>query len=239
MRIRNLKRQFRLVISERSRIARELHDTLLQGLSGVTMQLQALWTRLPSTSHERDVLGDIIKDAGTCLSDARHSLWGLRAPRGTEVGLAENLARHARQVVSGTSIRLVIETQALPFQPSPDTGYQLLRIAKEAIANAIRHAEPKTIEVRLEHKKPNLIELTIRDDGKGFDANEPHSRLGHYGLIGMKERAEELGAKLTVTSARGAGTEVRVIAASGIKTKPSNDSRQAAERMDSLENQKA
>lgn len=239
VRIRNLKRQFRLVISERGRIARELHDTLLQGLSGVTMQLQALWTRLPSTSHEREVLGDIIKDAGTCLTDARHSLWGLRAPRGSEAGLAENLARHARQAVSGTSIKLVAETKPLPFRPSPDTEYQLLRIAKEAIANSIRHAEPKTIEVHLECKKPNLLELTVRDDGKGFDANEPHSQLGHYGLIGMKERAEELGAKLTVISTPGAGTEVRVIAASGVKTKPVGDSRQSAERMESLEKQKA
>src|SRR6185312_11258430 len=117
--------------------------------------------------------------------------------------------------------------------------YQLLRIAKEAIANSVRHAEPKTIEVRLECKEPNLVELTIRDDGKGFDANEPHSRLGHYGLIGMKERAEELGAKLAVTSIPGTGTEVRVIAASGIKTKPSNDSRQTAERLESLQKQKA
>ncbi|HEX6546281.1 MAG TPA: triple tyrosine motif-containing protein, partial [Bryobacteraceae bacterium] len=239
IRIRDLKRQFRLVISERSRIARELHDTLLQGLSGVTMQLQALWTRLPPSSHEREVLGDIIKDAGTCLSDARHSLWGLRTPRESQVGLAENLARHARQAVSGTSIRLAMETPPLPFRPSPDTEYQLLRIAKEAIANSIRHAEPKTIEVRLECRKPNVIELAVRDDGKGFDVNEPHSQLGHYGLVGMEERAEELGAKLTVTSAPGAGTEVRVVAESVVKMKSSNDSRQSAERMESLEKQKA
>jgi signal transduction histidine kinase len=238
IRIRNLKRQFRLVISERSRIARELHDTLLQGLSGVTMQLQALWTRLPSSSHEREVLGDIIKDAGTCLSDARHSLWGLRTPRGNEAGLAENLARHARQAVSGTSIKLIVEAQPALLRFSPDTEYQLLRIAKEAIANAVRHAEPKTIEVRLECR-PNAIELVIRDDGKGFDVNQRHSQLGHYGLIGMKERAEELGAKLMVTSTLGLGTEVRVISASHIKSKPVEDSRVSADRVESLEKQKA
>ncbi len=76
-RIRRLRETFELVLSERNRIARELHDTLLQGLSGITMQLQALWTKLPP-SHERQTLAEIIADAGKCSKEARRSLWGLR-----------------------------------------------------------------------------------------------------------------------------------------------------------------
>ena len=223
VRIGSLKRQFRLVISERSRIARELHDTLLQGLSGVTMQLQALWTRLPS-SRERDVLSDIIQDAGTCLSDARHSLWGLRSPLDDKHGLAENLGRHARQAVAGTAIRLVLQVQPPPCHLSPDTEYQLLRIAREALANSIRHGEPKTIEIRLECRKANTIELTIKDDGKGFDAEAQHARPGHYGLVGMRERADELGARLTVNSVRGLGTEVFVSVMGGTKARAEGES---------------
>jgi signal transduction histidine kinase len=238
LRIRNLKRQFRLVISERSRIARELHDTLLQGISGVTMQLQALWTRLPP-SHEKEVLRDIIKDAGTCLSDARHSLWGLRSPAGTqEHSLAENLARHARQAVSGTPIRLVLEIQPAPRQLSPDLEYQLLRIAKEAVANSILHAEPKTIEIRLAFMKDN-VELSIKDDGKGFDADTLRSQPGHYGLVGMRERANELGAKLVVTSMPGFGTEILVTAPVSTKSRPGAEAHDVSDEREALAKEKA
>lgn len=238
VRIRNLKRRFRLVISERSRIARELHDTLLQGISGVTMQLQALWTRLPS-SHEKEVLRDIIKDAGTCLSDARHSLWGLRSPVGLEEhDLAEDLARHARQAVSGTPIRPVLEIQPAPCQLSPDLEYQLLRIAKEALANSIRHAEPKTIEIRLAFIRDN-VELSVRDDGKGFNTDARRQQPGHYGLIGMQERADELNAKLVVTSMPGLGTEVLVTAPLGAKSRTGAVAHDTPEQRETMEKQKA
>ncbi len=238
VRIRNLKRRFRLVISERSRIARELHDTLLQGISGVTMQLQALWTQLPP-SQEKEVLQDIIKDAGTCLSDARHSLWGLRSQLGSEEqDLAENLARHARQAVSGTPIRLVLEIQPAPCQLSPDLEYQLLRIAKEALANSIRHGEPKTIEVRLAFIRDN-VELSIRDDGRGFDTDARRPQPGHYGLVGMRERANELDAKLVVTSVPGLGAEVLVTAPINTKSRAGAEGHETPDQRETMENQKA
>lgn len=212
VRIRSLKRQFRLVISERSRIARELHDTLLQGISGVTMQLQALWTRLPS-SREREVLGEVIQDAAACLTEARQSLWGLRSARDNEHGLAENLTRQARQAIAGTPIRLVLQMPPVPVQLPPELEYQLLRIAQEALTNATRHAEPKTIELRLSYKHETIVELTIRDDGRGFNVDAQLPRPGHYGLVGMRERAHEVGATLTVTSVTGFGTEIVVTAA--------------------------
>ncbi len=92
MRIRQLKHRFDLVLAERSRIARELHDTLLQGLSGITMQLQALWTRLPASAEKR-VLGEIIKDAGQCSTEARQSLWGLRVTGKEPLRFSERLAK--------------------------------------------------------------------------------------------------------------------------------------------------
>ncbi len=99
IRVRQLRDRFDLVLAERSRIARELHDTLLQGLSGITMQLQALWTRLPP-SRERQSLSEIIKDAGTCSAEARQSLWGLREIGTTSAGFSTKLAKLARQTVA-------------------------------------------------------------------------------------------------------------------------------------------
>ncbi len=209
LRIRRLQSQFNLVLTERTRIARELHDTLLQGLSGVTMQLQALWTRLP-ISEEKHVLQDIIKDAGTCLTEARHSLWDLRSPRSAENGLTEKLTQLARTAVMGKSIRLELQVARITDQLSPEVEYQLLRIAQEAITNSIRHGEPQTLEIRLEHNEKQKLQLTVRDDGKGFNTDVKQAQFGHYGLVGIQERADEIGAKLTIHSVRGFGTEVVV-----------------------------
>jgi signal transduction histidine kinase len=208
MRVRNLRRQFNLVLSERTRIARELHDTLLQGLSGVTMQLQALWTRFPS-SAERHTLQDIIKDAGNCLVEARRSLWGLRNTTSVDNGISEKLTRQAQQAIAGKPIKLVLQTTPTPPPLSPEVEYQLLRIVQEAMTNAIQHAQPKTIELRLQYVNDTL-ELMVRDDGVGFSTEAQHPEPGHYGLLGMQERAGEIGARLMITSVRNLGTDVTV-----------------------------
>lgn len=209
VRVRRLRKQFNLVLSERTRIARELHDTLLQGLSGVTMQLQALWRQFPP-SNERGTLQDIIADAGKCLTEARQSLWGLRNRTGADNGISDKLERQARQAVAGTSIKLLLDITSNSPVLSPEIEYQLLRIAQEAVSNAIRHAEPKTIEVRLQYVDAGL-ELLVRDDGIGFSTEAQHAELGHYGLIGMRERAGEIGAKLMIASVRNLGTDVKAI----------------------------
>jgi signal transduction histidine kinase/ligand-binding sensor domain-containing protein len=208
IRVRNLRRQFNLVLSERTRIARELHDTLLQGLSGVTMQLQALWTRFPASS-EKHTLQEIIKDAGNCLAEARQSLWGLRNRTGTDDGLADKLARQAQQAVAGTPVKLVLQLTPTLQPLPPEIEYQLLRIAQEAVSNAIRHGKPKTIEIRL-HRVDDTLELMVRDDGIGFSTEAKQAELGHYGLLGMQERAGEIGARLMITSVGGLGTDVTV-----------------------------
>jgi signal transduction histidine kinase/ligand-binding sensor domain-containing protein len=206
MRIRQLKGRFRLVLSERTRIARELHDTLLQGMSGVTMQLQALWMRLPG-SPERQVLSDIIKDAAKCQTEARHSLWGLRTPDSDKHGLGERIAQYAREAVKGAPVRLSLHLPSLSTQLSPDVEYQLFRIAREAISNTLRHAEAESITVRLE-SRDDTIELSVKDDGKGFEPHAPGANVEHFGVIGMRERASEIGAQLSILSAPGSGAEI-------------------------------
>jgi len=137
------------VLAERNRIARELHDTLLQGLSGITMQLQAVWTRLPG-SKEKQFLGEIIKDAARCSQEARESLWGLRVGRPGAPEFSETLSNVARRMLEGKPVALLLDVQPVSLKSTPGIEFQLLRIAQEAISNSIRHGEPKTLEVRLQ-----------------------------------------------------------------------------------------
>ncbi len=208
LRIRRLRQAFGLVLAERSRIARELHDTLLQGLSGITMQLQALWTRLPASAEKR-LLGEIIEDAGRCSREARESLWGLRASDPEPLNFAEKLSNLSRDAVSGKPISLLLEVEPVSIRVSPEVGFQLLRIAQEAISNVIRHAHATTLEIRL-HLYGEYLRLTIADDGVGFSTDLEHARFGHFGLLGMRERADEIGVELTMVSSPRQGTKVVV-----------------------------
>ena len=113
LRIQRLQTQFDLVLAERGRIARELHDTLLQGLAGVTMQLQALWKRLP-LSRDREFLAEIIEDAGRCSTEARQSLWGLRVIDASPLGFSASFAKIARRATAGTATSLVRHRPGFP-----------------------------------------------------------------------------------------------------------------------------
>jgi signal transduction histidine kinase/ligand-binding sensor domain-containing protein len=205
IRVYRLRKTFHAVLSERSRIARELHDTLLQGLSGITMQLQALWTRLPA-SREKAMLAEIIEDAGKASHEARRSLWGLRTFGSDSLILSDKLAELARETVAEQPVSLVLHLQPVSLRGLPEMEYQLLRMAAEALANACAHAQASTIEVRLTVIGQEL-RLSVTDDGIGFTPGSQQP-FGHFGLIGMHERADEIEAELTIQSAPGSGTAV-------------------------------
>lgn len=221
LRIRHLNQRFGLVLAERTRIARELHDTLLQGLSGVTMQLQALWTRLPP-SKERHALAEIIKDAGRCSTDARQSLWGLRRTGSIPVEFSKKLEALAQRAVEGKPVELTFRAEPVSLDSMPDTEYQLLRIAQEAISNALAHSGAHSLHVTFESRNGTL-RLAIRDDGAGF-TTETAAGLGHYGLVGMRERASEIGAAISIVSSNTTGTRVSVeLPLSGPRVSPGNE----------------
>jgi signal transduction histidine kinase/ligand-binding sensor domain-containing protein len=207
-RVHRLQKTFNLVLSERSRIARELHDTLLQGLSGITMQLQALWTCLPR-SKEKTILAEIIADAGKASQEARRSLWGLRTFGSDSLSFDEKLAKIARQALAEQQVFLRLHLQPVSLRGLPETEYQLLRMVGEALSNTSAHAQASSIEIRMNVTNREL-HISISDDGIGFstDVSQP---FGHFGLIGMRERADEINARLTVTSSPGSGTTVLII----------------------------
>lgn len=202
-RVRRLRRQFSLVTAERTRIARELHDTLLQGLSGVTMQLHALWLGMAPGSKERRMLGSIIEDAGVYSAEARQSLWGLRSADTDAQLFSDRLTDLAQSVVSRSELTLTLDVTPLSIEDRPEAEFQLLRIAREAISNVLKHAEASRLHITLSLHEDEL-RLVFKDDGKGFSSDSEYHTIGHFGLTGMKERAAEIGAVLQVeSSARG------------------------------------
>ncbi len=210
VRIRALKQHFQIILAERNRIARELHDTLIQGFSGVTMQLQALAARWPG-STEGKVLDEIVQDAGASLREARRSVAGLRNAGGAKSGLSSAIAQAARQITEAGDIRLRLELDEGPSNLGAEAEYNLLRIAQEAVTNSVKHSGAHTIEVALQ-SEPDAVRLLVKDDGSGLpDGNTDYSAPGHYGLTGMRERATQIGARLQLESVPGEGTTVRVV----------------------------
>jgi signal transduction histidine kinase/ligand-binding sensor domain-containing protein len=209
MRVHRLEEQMGLVVAERSRIARELHDTLIQGFSGLTLQLQALADRLRSPD-DRATLVEIIRDAGVYLQETRQSVSSLRSGPGPIRLLASAIADSARQITAQKSIRLKLKLGRNEHFIPAEVRYNLLRIAQEAITNSVRHSRARNIEVALGCSETSIW-LAVRDDGAGFDPSlAGEITHQHYGLLGMRERAAEVGGRLELSSTPGKGTTIRV-----------------------------
>lgn len=209
LRVQQMNERFLVVVGERNRIARELHDTLIQGFSGITMQMQAFAGRLRDAG-QRETLADIIKDAGTCLQETRRSVAGLRSGDAGISGLAAALAESARHITEPRDIRLKLKLDERPYEISPEVKYNLLRIAQEALTNAVKHAGARAIEIELS-RTANGVYLIIGDDGRGFPQDgSSRSEPLHYGIVGMRERASQIGAGFDLDSAPGKGTRIRV-----------------------------
>ena len=209
---RRIRERFGIILGERSRIARELHDTLIQGFSGVTMQLQALADRMHEPLQRME-LEEILKEAGACLRETRQSVAGLRGRASGSGNLASALNDVARELTQEKNVRLKLSLDSrTPDLPS-EVKYNLLRIAQEAVSNALKHAGARTISVKLESHKMDAgsqeVCLSIQDDGRGF-SRESNGAEGHYGLIGMKERATHVGAAFELLSGLGRGTKISV-----------------------------
>ena len=203
--IKRVHERYDLIVSERSRIARELHDTLIQGFSGITMGLQALSGRIQSP-REKATLQDIISDAATCLRETRQSVSGLRAMAGS--GLAAALDRAVRELTETKSVQTKLNLGSISRELPPETEYQVLRIVREAVNNAVKHSGADHIEVTLE-PRAGAVAITVKDDGSGFSRDDAASPdPGHYGIIGMKERASQIGARLDLVTQPGAGTAI-------------------------------
>jgi signal transduction histidine kinase len=200
------------VIEERNRLAREIHDTIAQGLTGIVLQLEAtsaLIQAKPERAGQR--LAKATELARSTLAEARRSVWNLRPAPLEELSLLEAIRAEARRLTEeGLEVRTHIDGESRELGPDIENG--LYRITQEALQNIRRHADARTVEIMLDWESDELS-LTIRDDGQGFD---PATFEGHradgggFGLLGMRERARLLHGTLDVQSAPGAGTCLRV-----------------------------
>jgi signal transduction histidine kinase/ligand-binding sensor domain-containing protein len=202
-------------VAERERIARELHDTLLQSVQGLILRVHAalrqLATRVPTGDSAIEMLERALRHADEVMAEGRDRVLGLRTPDAhlsdlthPLIGLGEELS-----AVHGTAFRAITEGSVREL--NPNVKDEIYRIAKEALLNAFRHAQAQTIEAQFIYSDADL-RVRIRDDGVGLDATVRESGLrpGHWGLKGMRERAEKIGAKLDIWSRAGAGTEMEL-----------------------------
>jgi two-component system NarL family sensor kinase len=191
---------------ERSRIAREIHDTLAQSLTAIALQLDgALESREKTAPRTKKHVRAALKVAREGIDEVRRSLLDLRSGALEGKPLREALLAAARQTTSETGIRVTVETSRASSL-APRAEFELYRIVQEALANARRHADARTIKISLRAARGDLI-AKVSDDGRGFDA-EAHST--GQGIEGMRERAALIGGALTVSSRAGRGTTIRV-----------------------------
>lgn len=192
------------VLEERTRMAREIHDTLAQAFTGIILHLEAADQAI---DHRPDAVRGRVAEARNLarasLAEARRSVWAFR-PQALEGGdLCAALHQLAQQSARQDDVRIEFTSAGVPSVMGHDVEDHLLRVAQEALTNALKHARAGTIAVELDYT-PTVVRLRVRDDGTGFA--RPQTR--GFGLIGMRERAQQIGGELTIASRTGTGTEV-------------------------------
>jgi NarL family two-component system sensor histidine kinase YdfH len=193
--------------AERQRMARELHDTLAQGLAGLVLQLEALEASLERDDPQKGlaIAGQAKDRARTTLAEARRAIDDLRVSQATP---AEAITREVERFQAATGIPCTLEMPARLVVSQP-VGEHLLRCIGEGLANVARHAQATQASVEI-NQDDSRLQVVIRDDGRGFDV-EGDVAGGHYGLLGLRERARLAGGELVVKSRPGGGTTLRMM----------------------------
>jgi signal transduction histidine kinase/ligand-binding sensor domain-containing protein len=213
LRVRQIEARIRMRaeerIEERERIARDLHDTLLQGLLSASLQLSVANSKVERDAPAKPLIERILQLLRQGIDEGRAAVRGLRRPENDVLERAFAQIPQDLRVDDNTQFRLVVE--GTPQTLRSDVSAEVYRIGREALANALRHAQASSVEIVLEYG-PDRLRVVIRDNGRGMDPHVLQSgRPGHWGMSGMRERAEKIGARLKVLSAPGAGTEIDLV----------------------------
>jgi signal transduction histidine kinase len=203
--------QSKAILAERTRLAQELHDTLEQSLTGIALQLDTtskLFLKNPDGANRHlDLARNLM---GQSQVEVRRSIWDLRCRALEQFDLASALKHTARELMDASSIKIEVIAKGSTARFPERVEDNLLRMAQEALTNVIKHASATEAVVELDCGGQQVA-LTINDNGKGFDPSErlnPYD--GHFGLLGMSERAKRLGGNLRVTSTSGCGTGIHI-----------------------------
>ncbi len=208
-RVRQIKAQFDAVLGERTRIAREIHDNLAQEMLGISVQLEVVARTMPPGSEvAQNHLNRVRMLVRHGIAEARRYVWDLRSQALDHGDLPTALSDTARRLTADAAVEAQVQVGGVFRKLPRPVEDNLLRIAQEAINNAVAHAQPERIWINLQFDIKR-VQLSVRDDGRGFDQATSTSN-GHFGLTGMRERAEQIGGTLSINSSVGNGTEVMV-----------------------------
>jgi signal transduction histidine kinase len=208
--VRAVRNRYAVVVAERTRVSREIHDTLLQSLGAVGLELEVVASQLTSShSSTSDALRRLRRQVGECIAETRQSIWDLRSPSLERRDLGEAVRALAGTVKPGQA-QVDVMVEGRPWSCPLEVQEELLRIGREAINNAVRHGCARSIQVNLEYRRGSL-RLRVSDDGSGFNPADVPTAGGHCGLLNMKERAARVGGRFTVTSHPGSGTVVEAV----------------------------
>ena len=198
-------------LAERNRLAAEIHDGLEQGLNGIMMQLDGVETKLmrspDAAQHHLDLARKMVRFSRT---EVRHSLWDWKSPALAGHDLKTALTDIVAQMANGNLTRVDVQVSGASRPLPPAMEHHLLRIAQEALTNALKHAQARNIAVSLNYAA-DAVQLSVRDDGRGFVPDTVLNGLvGHLGLQNLRSRARKLGGELNVTSEPGKGATIAV-----------------------------
>ncbi len=202
------------VLEERTRIAREFHDTIEQQLGAILLQMQAARSRLDtSPEFSRRALNLSESMLRHTQSETRHSVWDLRARALEDGHLGTALSATASYARNGSAVAVDVCVTGQPRTLPGLVESHLLRISQEATANAVKHARASSIKIELQYQT-NAVRLSVIDDGQGFLPDDaPSGESGHFGLLGMRERAEKIGGQLQISSTPGHGARIEITVA--------------------------
>jgi signal transduction histidine kinase len=205
------KAQREAIMEERQRIAREFHDTLEQELAGLSLRLDAA---LPRVADEKahDLLDQQRRLLGRLQTDTRDFVWDLRDVSRQDAPLDAALRSLVEHLQVNTTVPLTFESNTTELKVPALVQHHLLRITREAVNNALKYAQARSVRVLLARDEhAGSLTLTIADDGKGFAPASAQALDGHFGIRGMQERAKKINASLEVDSKPGEGARVNVL----------------------------
>jgi signal transduction histidine kinase len=205
-----LQRRLGSRMEERERIARELHDTLLQGFQGLILRFQAVLKSLPADQPARYMMGEVLDRADEVMLKGRQSVRDLRERGSSITELSDALLQCGNELTAGHTSHFDMVIVGDPRPLGPIVFDEAYRIGREALINAFQHSNAPMIEAELMYTR-SQVSLKVRDNGDGIDGDIlSRGRAGHWGLSGMRERAHKIGGKVTIWSSPGAGTEIEL-----------------------------
>jgi signal transduction histidine kinase len=198
-------------LDERERIARDLHDTLLQSMQGLILRFQAITTQIPATEPSRRMMEECLDCADRVLIEGRDRVSTLRVPP-EKSDLIQALARTGEEIERMAALNFSIVVTGSPRDLHPVVREEAYWIGREALLNAFHHSKGRTVEMEIAYAN-RMLTLQVRDDGQGIDPKTLESAPGtkHWGVVGMRERAGKIGSHLAIHSRMGGGTEVELV----------------------------